>query len=73
MTDLHVRKCDDKWYYSFECTPIDEKRKRIERVGGKQKNMLLKMKQEAANTFDKLLKRVAKWEGTYAPSHFANI
>lgn len=33
----HVRKRGDKWYYSFEASSVDGKRKRIERVGGKTK------------------------------------
>lgn len=35
--DGHVRKRGDKWYYGFEIPGQDEKRKRIERVGGKTK------------------------------------
>lgn len=33
----HVRKRGDKWYYSFEASSINGKRKRIERVGGRTK------------------------------------
>ncbi|MBN2851550.1 MAG: site-specific integrase [Clostridia bacterium] len=33
----HVRKRGSKWYYSFEASSIDNKRKRIERVGGRTK------------------------------------
>jgi integrase len=33
----HVRKRGDKWYYSFEASTVDGKRKRIERVGGRTK------------------------------------
>lgn len=33
----HVRKRGDKWYYSFEASSIEGKRKRIERVGGRTK------------------------------------
>lgn len=33
----HVRKRGDKWYYSFEATSVNGKRKRIERVGGRTK------------------------------------
>ena len=33
----HVRKRGNKWYYSFEASSVDGKRKRIERVGGKTK------------------------------------
>lgn len=33
----HVRKRGDKWYYSFEASNVDGKRKRIERVGGRTK------------------------------------
>jgi len=33
----HVRKRGDKWYYSFEASSVDGKRKRIERVGGRTK------------------------------------
>lgn len=25
MADIHVRKRGDKWYYSFECAPVDGK------------------------------------------------
>ena len=35
--DVHVRKRGDKWYYSFELSSPDGKRKRIERVGGRTK------------------------------------
>ena len=34
MTEGHVRKRGEKWYYSFEAATVDGKRKRIERVGG---------------------------------------
>ncbi|MGV8164600.1 MAG: tyrosine-type recombinase/integrase [Alkaliphilus sp.] len=33
----HVRKRGDKWYFSFEASSVDGKRKRIERVGGRTK------------------------------------
>ena len=33
----HVRKRGNKWYYSFEASSVDGKRKRIERVGGRTK------------------------------------
>ncbi len=33
----HVRKRGDKWYYSFDAAPVNGKRKRIERVGGRTK------------------------------------
>jgi len=33
----HVRKRGTKWYYSFEASNVDGKRKRIERVGGRTK------------------------------------
>lgn len=33
----HVRKRGKKWYYSFEASNVDGKRKRIERVGGNTK------------------------------------
>ena len=33
----HVRKRGGKWYYSFEASSVDGKRKRIERVGGRTK------------------------------------
>lgn len=33
----HVRKRGDKWYYSFEASSVEGKRKRIERVGGRTK------------------------------------
>jgi integrase len=33
----HVRKRGNKWYYSFEASSVDNKRKRIERVGGRTK------------------------------------
>jgi integrase len=33
----HVRKRGEKWYYSFEASTVDGKRKRIERVGGRTK------------------------------------
>ena len=33
----HVRKRGDKWYYSYEASNVDGKRKRIERVGGRTK------------------------------------
>ncbi|MBU2702691.1 integrase [Sporomusaceae bacterium BoRhaA] len=33
----HTRKRGDKWYYSFEASNVDGKRKRIERVGGRTK------------------------------------
>lgn len=33
----HVRKRGNKWYYSFEASEVDGKRKRIERVGGRTK------------------------------------
>jgi len=33
----HIRKRGDKWYYSFELSNVDGKRKRIERVGGRTK------------------------------------
>lgn len=33
----HVRKRGNKWYYSFEASTIEGKRKRIERVGGRTK------------------------------------
>ncbi|HHY26445.1 MAG TPA: site-specific integrase [Desulfitobacterium dehalogenans] len=33
----HVRKRGEKWYYSFEASSVDGKRKRIERVGGRTK------------------------------------
>ena len=33
----HVRKRGDKWYYSFEASTVGQKRKRIERVGGRTK------------------------------------
>ncbi len=33
----HVRKRGNKWYYSFEASSVNGKRKRIERVGGKTK------------------------------------
>lgn len=33
----HVRKRGNKWYYSFEASRVDGKRKRIERVGGRTK------------------------------------
>ena len=32
-----VRKRGDKWYFSFEASTVDGKRKRIERVGGRTK------------------------------------
>lgn len=32
-----LRKRGDKWYYSFEASTVDGKRKRIERVGGRTK------------------------------------
>lgn len=32
-----VRKRGEKWYYSFEASTVDGKRKRIERVGGRTK------------------------------------
>ncbi len=33
----HVRKRGNKWYYSFEASNVEGKRKRIERVGGRTK------------------------------------
>jgi integrase len=33
----HVRKRGEKWYYSFEASNVEGKRKRIERVGGRTK------------------------------------
>lgn len=33
----HIRKRGNKWYYSFEASRVDGKRKRIERVGGRTK------------------------------------
>lgn len=33
----HLRKRGNKWYYSFETSSVDGKRKRIERVGGRTK------------------------------------
>ena len=33
----HVRKRNGKWYYSFELSSHDGKRRRIERVGGRTK------------------------------------
>lgn len=33
----HVRKRGSKWYYSFEASNVEGKRKRIERVGGRTK------------------------------------
>lgn len=33
----HIRKRGNKWYYSFEASSVDGKRKRIERVGGRTK------------------------------------
>jgi integrase len=33
----HLRKRGSKWYYSFEASNVDGKRKRIERVGGNTK------------------------------------
>jgi len=33
----HIRKRGDKWYYSFEASSVEGKRKRIERVGGRTK------------------------------------
>lgn len=37
----HVRKRGSKWYYSFEASSVDGKRKRIERVGGRTKREAL--------------------------------
>jgi len=54
----HVRKRGDKWYYSFEASNVDGKRKRIERVGGRTKK-----EAEAAL-------RVALQEYTNAGLHF---
>lgn len=52
MADIHVRKRGDKWYYSFECAPIDGKRKRIERVGGKTKKDALEKGIRALNEYN---------------------
>ena len=50
----HVRKRGNKWYYSFEASSVDGKRKRIERVGGRTKKeaeaALRKALQEYENT-----------------------
>jgi integrase len=37
LMEGHVRKRGEKWYYSFEASSVDGKRKRIERVGGRTK------------------------------------
>lgn len=34
MATGHIRKRGKKWYYSFELSAVDGKRKRVERVGG---------------------------------------
>ena len=52
MSDIHVRKRGDKWYYSFECAPINGKRKRIERVGGKTKKDALEKGIQALNEYN---------------------
>lgn len=52
MADIHVRKRGDKWYYSFECAPVDGKRKRIERVGGKTKKEALEKGIQALNEYN---------------------
>jgi len=52
MADIHIRKRGDKWYYSFECAPIDGKRKRIERVGGKTKKEALEKGIQALNEYN---------------------
>ncbi len=50
----HVRKRGEKWYYSFEASSVEGKRKRIERVGGRTKKeaeaALRKALEEYSNT-----------------------
>ena len=52
MADIHVSKRGDKWYFSFECAPVDGKRKRIERVGGKTKKEALEKGIQALNEYN---------------------
>lgn len=52
MSDIHVRKRGEKWYYSFEAASIDGKRKRIERVGGKTKKEALEKGVQALNEYN---------------------
>lgn len=52
MSDIHVRKRGSKWYYSFECAPVNGKRKRIERVGGRTKKDALKKGIQALNEYN---------------------
>ena len=57
----HLRKRGNKWYYSFETSSVDGKRKRIERVGGLTK----KESQQA------LRKAMLEYEN--AGAHFAPV
>ncbi|MBP3604756.1 MAG: site-specific integrase [Lachnospiraceae bacterium] len=52
MSDIHVRKRGEKWYYSFEAASIDGKRKRIERVGGKTKKEALEKGIQALSEYN---------------------
>ena len=52
MSDIHVRKRGSKWYYSFECAPVNGKRKRIERLGGRTKKDALKKGIQALNEYN---------------------
>ncbi|MDE7322850.1 MAG: Arm DNA-binding domain-containing protein [Lachnospiraceae bacterium] len=52
MADIHVRKRGDKWYYSFECAPVNGKRKRIERAGCKTKKDALEKGIQALNEYN---------------------
>lgn len=47
-----VRKRGDKWYYSFEASSVDGKRKRIERVGGRTKKEAEKALRTALDEYE---------------------
>lgn len=48
----HLRKRNNKWYYSFELGKVDGKRKRIERVGGKTKAEAARKCREEMATYE---------------------
>lgn len=48
----HVRKRGDKWYFSFEASTVNGKRKRIERVGGHTKKEALTALRKALQEYE---------------------
>lgn len=48
-----VRKRGNKWYYCFDTSTVDGKRKRIERSGGDTKKEALQKLREAINKYEK--------------------